>query len=122
MREELPGEGLTRTVLERGADGTTYRIISRSVREYHFIIPFDLPDEERVEVGQIFSVKDGGISFLARTLDIQHDSNYEGNWDTTVKGTNFFDRDQIFNRVIAEPLGCVQSGAFKKSRTIPTKF
>jgi hypothetical protein len=122
MREELPGEGLTRTVLERGAEGTTYRIISRSVREYHFIIPFDLPDEERVEVGQIFSVKDGGISFLARTLDIQHDSNYEGNWDTTVKGTNFFDRDQIFNRVIAEPLGCVQSGAFKKSRTIPTKF
>jgi len=107
---------------------TTFRIISKSVSEYHFIVPFDLPDAERVEVGQIFSIKDHDplcnrkITFLARVLDIEHGSNYEGNWDTTLKGTQFFDRDQIFNRVVAEPLGCVRDGSFKKSRTIPTKF
>jgi len=108
---------------------TTYRIISKSVTEYQFIIPFDLPDEERAEIGQIFSVKDRdaakgrNLTFLARVLDIQHGSNYEGNWDTTMKGTQFFDQDQIFNRVIAEPLGCVLGdGRFCRSRTIPTKF
>lgn len=109
-------------------ENTTYRIISKSVSEYHFIVPFDLPDAERVEVGQIFSVKDYDqsssrkLTFLARVLDVQHGSNYDGNWDTTIKGTQFFDRDQIFNRVIAEPLGCVRDGSFRKSRTIPTKF
>ena len=104
-------------------DNTKYRIISRNVREYRFIVPFNLPEDERVEVGQIFSVRDGGLTFLARVLDIQHASNYGGNWDTTVKGTQFFDRDQIFNLVIAEPLGCVpKGGSFRKSRTIPTKF
>ena len=104
-------------------DDTKYRIISRNVREYRFIVPFNLPEDERVEVGQIFSVRDGGLTFLARVLDIQHASNYGGNWDTTVKGTQFFDRDQIFNLVIAEPLGCVpKGGSFRKSRTIPTKF
>ena len=104
-------------------DDTKYRIISRNVREYQFIVPFNLSDDERVEVGQIFSVRDGGLTFLARVLDIQHASNYGGNWDTTVKGTQFFDREQIFNLVIAEPLGCVpKGGSFRKSRTIPTKF
>ncbi len=108
---------------------TTYRIISKSVREFQFIVPFDLPDAERAEVGQIFSIKDQDdekgrcLTFLARVLDIQHGSNYEGNWDTTMKGTQFFDQDQIFNRVFAEPLGCVQAdGSFRRSRTIPTKF
>jgi len=108
---------------------TTYRIISKSVKEFQFIVPFDLPDAERTEVGQIFSIKDQdnekgrGLTFLARVLDIQHGSNYEGNWDTTMKGTQFFDQDQIFNRASAEPLGCVQAdGSFRKSRTIPTKF
>ncbi len=107
-------------IIEKGE--TTYRIISKSVREYQFIIPYRLPDEERVEVGQIFYIKDGGLIFLARVLDIQYDSNYDGKWDTTLKGTQFFDQDQIFNRVIAEPLGCVDSSGFRKSRTIPTKF
>ncbi len=111
---------LNKKVVSKG--DTTYRIISKSVREYQFIVPFDLADEERVEVGQIFSVKDRGLTFLARVLDIQHDSNYDGNWDTTLKGTQFFDSDQIFNRVIAEPLGCIQQGGFRKCRTIPTKF
>jgi DNA helicase HerA-like ATPase len=111
---------LNKKVVTKG--DTTYRIISKSVTEYHFIVPFNLPEEERVEVGQIFSVKDEGLTFLARVLDIQHASNYEGNWDTTLKGTQFFDLDQIFNRVIAEPLGCVQKGGFRRSRTIPTKF
>jgi hypothetical protein len=110
-------------------EDTTYRIISKSVTEYQFIVPFDLPDEERVEVGQIFSIKDHDeargrrLTFLARVLDIQHGSNYEGNWDTTMKGTQFFDKEQIFNRVFAEPLGCVNcDGSFRRSRTIPTKF
>jgi DNA helicase HerA-like ATPase len=111
---------LNKKVVTKG--DTTYRIISKSVTEYHFIVPFNLPEEERVEVGQIFSVKDEGLTFLARVLDIQHASNYEGNWDTTLKGTQFFDLDQIFNRVIAEPLGCVQKGGFRKPKTIPTKF
>ncbi|MDM7935705.1 MAG: ATP-binding protein [Methanothrix sp.] len=101
---------------------TTYRIVSKSVTEYHFIVPFDLPDDERVEVGQIFSIRDGTLTFLARVLDIQHSSNYDGHWDTTVKGTQFFDRDQIFNRVIAEPLGCLHDGRFRKARSLPTKF
>ncbi|MDM7940949.1 MAG: ATP-binding protein [Methanothrix sp.] len=110
-------------------EDTTYRIISKSVTEYQFIVPFDLPDEQRVEVGQIFSIKDHDeargrrLTFLARVLDIQHGSNYEGNWDTTMKGTQFFDHEQIFNRVFAGPLGCVNcDGSFRKSRTIPTKF
>ncbi len=108
-------------VIEKG--DTTYRIVSKSVTEYHFIVPFDSPLEERVEVGQIFSIKDRGLTFLARILDIQHSSNYDGHWDTTMKGTQFFDSDQIFNRIIAEPLGCVsQNGEFRKSRTLPTKF
>jgi len=94
------------------------------VTEYQFIVPFDLPDEQRVEVGQIFSIKDHDeargrrLTFLARVLDIQHGSNYEGNWDTTMKGTQFFDHEQIFNRVFAGPLGCVNcDGSFRKSRT-----
>ncbi len=112
---------LNKTVIEKGE--TTYRIVSKSVTEYHFIVPFDLPDEERVEVGQIFSIKDQGLTFLARVLNIEHSSNYDGHWDTTMKGTQFFDQDQIFNRVIAEPLGCINRKLeFKKSRTLPTKF
>jgi DNA helicase HerA-like ATPase len=107
-------------IIEQGE--TTFRIISKSVREYQFIIPYNLPDEERVEVGQVFYIKDGGLTFLARVLDIQHDSNYDGNWDTTIKGIQFFDQDQIFNRIIAEPLGCVDQSGFRKPRTIPTKF
>ncbi|RQW80674.1 MAG: ATP-binding protein [Methanothrix sp.] len=123
VETELPDK----KIVKKG--DTTYRIISKSVREYQFIVPFDLPDVERAEVGQIFSIKDQNremgrsLTFLARVLDIQHGSNYEGNWDTTMKGTQFFDQDQIFNRVFAEPLGCVQpDGSFRKSRTIPTKF
>jgi len=109
-----------RRVIDQGK--TTYRIVSKSVREYQFIIPYNLYDNERVEVGQIFSVQDGGLTFLARVRDIVHDSNYEGKWDTSLKGTQFFDEDQIFNRVIAEPLGCIINGGFRKARTIPTKF
>jgi hypothetical protein len=108
-------------VIEKG--DTTYRIVSKSVTEYHFIVPFDQAEEDRVEVGQIFSIKDRGLTFLARVLNIEHSSNYDGHWDTTMKGTQFFDHDQIFNRVIAEPLGCVSPlGVFRKSRTLPTKF
>ncbi len=112
---------LKRKVIETGE--TTYKIVSRSVTEYHFTVPFNLDDDERVEVGQIFSIKDGGLTFLARVLNIEHSSNYDGHWDTTIKGANFFDSDQIFNRVIAEPLGCINKNLeFKKSRTLPTKF
>jgi len=110
----------SKRIIEKGE--TTYRIISKSVREYQFIIPYKQPDEERIEVGQIFYIRDGRLIFLARVLDIQYDSNYDGKWDTTLRGTQFFDQDQIFNRVIAEPLGCVDTGGFRKSRTIPTKF
>jgi hypothetical protein len=117
---------LEKKILEKRE--TTYRIISKSVTEYQFIVPFDLPDDERAEVGQIFSIQDKNennsrnLTFLARVTDIQHAANYDGNWDTTIKGTQFFDQDQIFNRVMAEPLGCVHDGKFKKARTIPTKF
>jgi DNA helicase HerA-like ATPase len=112
---------LNRKVIEER--DTTYRIISKNVSEYHFIVPFNLSEEERVEVGQIFSIKDQGLTFLARILNIEHSSNYDGHWDTTMKGTQFFDSDQIFNRVSAEPLGCINKKLeFKKSRTLPTKF
>ncbi len=121
LAESEVGRGLLKRKVIEKAD-TTYRIISKNVAEYHFIVPFDLPDDARVEVGQIFSIKDKGLTFLARVLDIQHDSNLDGNWDTIMKNVQFFDQDQIFNRVIAEPLGCVRGGEFKKSRTIPTKF
>ncbi|HOT06036.1 MAG: AAA-like domain protein [Methanosaeta sp. PtaB.Bin039] len=99
---------------------TTYRIISKSVREYQFVIPYT----DRAEVGEIFSIDDrrGDLQFLARVRDIEHDSNYSGRWDTTIRGMDFYDGDQIFNRVIAEPLGCVETGRFRQSRTIPTKF
>ncbi|VVB71701.1 DNA double-strand break repair helicase HerA [uncultured archaeon] len=110
-----------RKVIEN--EDTTYRIVSKSVTEYHFIVPYILAEDERVEVGQIFSIRDRGLTFLARVLNIEHASNYDGHWDTTMKGTQFFDQDQIFNRVIAEPLGCIpEKGGFKKSRTLPTKF
>ena len=104
------------------AKNTTYKIIAKNVSEYHFIVPFNVMDSERVEVGQIFSIEDKGFTFLARVTNIQHDSNYDGNWDTTFTGTQFFDQDQIFNRVIAEPLGCIHEGKFKKCKTLPTKF
>jgi hypothetical protein len=103
--------------------GTTYRIVSKNVTEYQFIVPFDLSNEERVEVGQIFSVRDQELTFLARVLNIEHSSNYDGHWDTTMKGTKFFDSDQIFSRVVAEPLGCInKNSGFKKARMLPTKF
>jgi len=112
---------LQRRVIEKSK--TTYRIVSKNVSEYHFIVPFNLSQEDLVEVGQIFSINDGGLTYLARVLNIEHSSNYDGHWDTTIKGTDFFDTDQIFNRVIAEPLGCVnKEGKFKKARTLPTKF
>ena len=41
---------LNRKVIEQR--DTTYRIVSKNVSEYHFIVPFDLSEEERVEVGQ----------------------------------------------------------------------
>ena len=47
---------MNRMVIEKG--DTTYRIVSKSVTEYHFIVPFDHSEEDRVEVGQIFSIKD----------------------------------------------------------------
>ena len=128
--EETASESaLLETRIITGIKTTTFKIISKDVREFHFIIPFD----NRVELGEIFSIKDNAIkedeiTFLARITDIRHDSNYEGKWDTALKGTEFFDQDQIFNRVIAEPLGCIvfdkKSGKkeFKKSKTIPSKF
>jgi hypothetical protein len=91
-----------RLVIEN--ERTTYRILSKSVREYHFIVPYD-SCQDRVEVGQIFSIRDRDLTFLARILNIEHSSNYDGHWDTTMRGTQFYDDDQIFNRVIAEPLG-----------------
>jgi len=100
------------------------KIISKNVSEYHFIVP----NNELVEIGEIFSVRDEEkkITFLARTTDIQHASNYDGNWDTIIRGNDFYDKDHIFNRVLAEPLGCIvqQEGEerFRKSKTIPTKF
>lgn len=100
------------------------RIISKNVHEYHFIIPND----KRVELGQIFSIEDDEITFLARVTDIQHESNYSGKWDTTLKGIDFYDKDQYFNKIIAESFGCVvldeKTGKkkIKKSKTIPKKF
>jgi len=103
------------------------KIISKDVREYHFIVP----SEEWVELGEIVSIHDRRMerntTFLARITDIRHDSNYDGNWDTMVRGEEFYDKDHIFNRVVAEPLGCILKEAgkkeqFRKSRTIPTKF
>lgn len=135
MKNQLSiiGDDIGSNLLERKivdkTKTTTYKIISKDVREFHFIIPYD----ERVELGQIFSikdysVKDDEITFLARVTDIQHDSNYDGKWDTTLKGTAFYDDDQIFNRIVAEPLGCIifnkkmGKKEFKKSKTIPLKF
>lgn len=107
------------------ANSTVFnRIISKNVHEYHFIIPND----KRVELGQIFSIEDDEITFLARVTDIQHESNYSGKWDTTLKGTEFYDKDQYFNKVVAESFGCVMldekigKKKIKKSKTIPKKF
>jgi len=114
IRGERAERDSDRLVIEN--ERTTYRILSKSVREYHFIVPYD-SYQDRVEVGQIFSIRDRDLTFLARILNIEHSSNYDGHWDTTMRGTQFYDDDQIFNRVIAEPLGCVSSdGAFRKAR------
>lgn len=114
---------ITKQVIDRSA--TVFnRIISKNVHEYHFIIPYD----QRVELGQIFSIKDDDITFLARVTDIQHDSNYNGKWDTTLKGEEFYDKDQIFNRIVMESFGCLKldekigKKKIKKSKTIPRKF
>jgi DNA helicase HerA-like ATPase len=104
-----------------------HKIISKDVREYHFIVP----REEVVELGEIVSIHDRraerDATFLARITDIRHDSNYDGNWDTVIRGDGFYDSDHIFCRVVAEPLGCITkedggSERFRKSRTIPAKF
>lgn len=114
-------------IIEKNDNITTFnRIIAKNVREYHFITPYD----SIIELGQIFSINDSvkKIVFLARVTDIEHDSNYDGNWDTTLKGTEFYDDDQIFNKIITEPLGCLVyndekgKNIFKQSKTIPTKF
>ena len=118
-----------------------HKIISKDVREYHFIVTSD----EWVELGEIVSIHDRRMerdtTFLARITDIRHDSNYDGNWDTVIRGDGFYDSDHIFCRVVAEPLGCIikedggrgggsevgrEGGGgrerFRKSRTIPAKF
>lgn len=101
---------------------TTYRILSKSVREYHFIVPYD-SYQDRVEVGQMSSIRDRDLTFLARILNIEHSSNYDGHWDTTMRGTQFYDDDQIFNRVIAEPLGLrILGRASGRPGPLPTKF
>jgi len=131
-QESAPPEGLARigqkpqTIARDESSNPYFRIISKDVREYHFIVP----SEEVVELGEIFSIRDGRrdaeITFLARITDILHDSNYDGNWDTVIRGDGFYDSDQIFCRVVAEPLGCVvrdEGGErFRKARTIPAKF
>ena len=128
-KEEAREGSILEQITLQNETTTTYKIISKDVSEYHFIIPFN----ERVELGQIFSIRDNSvkgdeITFLARVTDIRHDSNYEGKWDTALKGTEFYDEDQIFNRVVAEPLGCIvfnkktKKKEFKKSKTIPSKF
>ncbi|MCX8207176.1 MAG: ATP-binding protein [Methanothrix sp.] len=104
--------------------GNAYRILAKDVRSYEFIIPYD----EKADVGEIFTVEDRDMLFLARVVNVQHDSNYDGRWDTSIRGTELYDEEQIFNRVIAEPLGCIprdrtkRKGAFRKAKTIPTKF
>jgi DNA helicase HerA-like ATPase len=108
-------------VVERSGDtASAYRIISKNVTEYEFIIPY----KERAYVGELFMVDDilGDMRFLCRATDISHDSNYSGPWDTVGRGIDYYDEDQIFNRVRAMPLGCVEGNSFRKSRTIPTKF
>ncbi len=115
-------------IIKKDENSNPYnKIISKDVREYHFIVP----SEEWVELGEIVSIHDRraerNTTFLARITDIQHDSNYDGNWDTMVRGEEFYDKDHIFNRVVAEPLGCIikeggKKERFRKSRTIPTKF
>lgn len=128
-RNKSANESLLERKTIDGTKSTTYKIISKNVLEFHFIIPFN----ERVELGQIFSIRDKcvqgeEITFLARVVDIRHDSNYEGKWDTALKGTEFYDEDQIFNRIVAEPLGYIafdkqkNKKEFKKSKTIPSKF
>ena len=57
---------LEKTVIEKGE--TTFRIISKSVREYQFTIPYNLPDTERVEVGQIFSSTRRRINFPGQSF------------------------------------------------------
>ena len=126
-------EGLARigqkpqTITMDESSNPYFRIISKDVREYHFIVP----SEEWVELGEIVSIHDRraerGATFLARITDLRHDSNYDGNWDTVIRGDGFYDSDQIFCRVVAEPLGCItkeegRRERFRKSRTIPAKF
>jgi hypothetical protein len=112
-------------IITKDDDSNPYnKIISKNVSEYHFIVP----NNELVEIGEIFSIRDEEkkITFLARITDIQHASNYDGNWDTIIRGSNFYDNDHIFNRILGEPLGCIveedSEKKFRKSRTIPTKF
>jgi len=115
------------TTKNDGNSSPYHKIISKDVKEYHFIVP----SEEWVELGEIVSIHDRraerDVTFLARITDIRHDSNYDGNWDTVIRGDGFYDKDHIFHRVVAEPLGCVMKDdggreRFRKSRTIPAKF
>ena len=55
LKEDQAALGKSREKKVLYREETTYRIISRSVAEYHFIVPFELPEDDRVEVGQIFS-------------------------------------------------------------------
>jgi uncharacterized protein len=127
VKDKKSEDGNDSTITEKTMDTNDtvfYRIISKNVHEYQFIIPSD----KRVELGQIFSIDDDEITFLARVTDIQHDSNYAEKWDTTIKGKNFYDRDQYFNKVVTESFGCIvfdeKTGKkkVKKSKTLPKKF
>ncbi|MFY9750126.1 MAG: ATP-binding protein [Methanoregula sp.] len=104
-------------------DTTKFRLIGRSVLSYRFIIPHT----ETLFVGDILKITDRtkGYSFYAKVSDLIHESNFaDQNWDTRPFGEHFYGLgEDVFIGVEAVPLGFVdESGVFRKSRTVPTKF
>jgi len=104
-------------------DRSKWRLIGTSVLSYRFVVPHD----ETVYVGDIIKVEDHekGFVFFARVTDLVHESNFsDEKWDTRPYAGRFYTLgEDVFLEVEAVPLGYVDTaGAFRKPRTIPTKF
>ena len=104
-------------------DMTKFRLIGKSVLSYRFIIPH----AAKLFVGDILKITDTakGYSFYAKVSDLIHESNFaDERWDTRPFAEHFYGLgEDVFLGVEAVPLGFVdENGAFRKPRTVPTKF
>lgn len=108
-------------------DNSKYRLVGNSVLSYRFTVPHD----EEIFVGDILKITDNkkDLIFFAKVNDLFHDSNFgDSKWDTRPHTNHFYNiGEDVYVTAEATPLGCIEKNpsanrAFRKARTIPTKF